>query len=84
MMQVIPATKLGTTTGAIISNMEDTDRRRALIRLWQQHPGEKTGKLALLDFHIWLVKNRPELLKEDHRKKLDSYQQLKVDLRDYL
>ena len=62
--------------------MEDADRTHVLCKLWRQRRPRIKDEVALLRFHAWLEKNRPELLKADPGKKLDSYHQLKIDLKD--
>jgi hypothetical protein len=64
------------------SKLKDHARRQRLIALWQQRflPEERTeAKVSV--FCAWLEQNHPQLLERGHG---DPYQQLNIDLSDYI
>ena len=61
--------------------VKDDERLRQLIPLWLDRPEHRRTENDVVIFYRWLEEYHPELLK---RREGDPYQQLKVDLRDYI
>jgi hypothetical protein len=61
--------------------VKDAERRARLIQLWLLRPPGKRTENDVLAFYGELERTRPKLLSRAHG---DPYQQLKVDLRDYI
>ena len=67
--------------GGITHTVTEDERLHQLISFWLDRPEHRRTDNDVVVFYRWLEEYHPELLR---RRESDPYQQLMVDLREYI